>query len=256
MFQARPVMAGLAQAPAATCTEAVAAGLASPDKIPALGQEPVTAPSELFLTILLRLLAQTPPYKTLTYLAFLSGLSPAAFLERAPLTLQEMLLELQAAIMPDPLLVKNPLQYLAWFETLQDQMEEPFEKWAQSRPLQLRYTRLAHRRAGRITVEEALDEAADPEEELRRWAREVEIVILSASTLAGGSGALDQLIQHEKWVQGHVRARLEEDSQIDAVFKDAWRRIHNKLHTWDPSKGSFHNFACIWISCAIRQNLR
>src|SRR6266496_6316116 len=106
--------------------------------MPAVEPEQLTMRGELFLTILLRLLAQTPPYKTLTHLAFLRGLAPAAVLERSPLTLQEMLLELQAAVLPDPLLGKDPLQYDAWLETLREQMDEPFENWAQSRPLQLR----------------------------------------------------------------------------------------------------------------------
>ena len=81
--------------------------------------------------------------------------------------------------------------------------------------------------------------------------QEVETVVLIAKLLAGIPGAMEQLIAHERWVEGYIAARVETRPESDRVLNRAWNRIYKKLHTFDPMTASFRQFALIWVPYAI-----
>jgi len=85
---------------------------------------------------------------------------------------------------------------------------------------------------------------------------DIELDAVVANVLTGIPGALEQLIARERWIRGYVRVRVHADPAVEGIVREAWRRIYNKLHTFDGSKGSFRAFALIWISHAIRDHLK
>ena len=62
---------------------------------------------------------------------------------------------------------------------------------------------------------------------------------------------MEQLIAHERWLQGYIAARVRDISESHRVLNHAWNRIYRKLHTFDPTTASFRRFALIWVPYAI-----
>jgi hypothetical protein len=124
----------------------------------------------------------------------------------------------------------DPLSYLSWFKLI----------------------------AGRLdnTLNDLVNGASSPEKTVAGWIREVEAIILVARTLAEVPGTFEQLIERNKWLRGHIRARMPDGFGLERVIDDAWNRIGQKLNSFDPAKGEFRTWALIWADYAIDHHLK
>jgi len=221
------------------------------------------------LNFLFGLLSKAPPHKALGYLMLANGLDGGKAVERfAGMSLREILAVMEAEFAAGALISKDPLLYRGWFELLHEHMTRDLGTLIRNPELRKRYEHLLERTVGKIRLQEFLfPEQAAPTEARRAtpkapasveaaflnlWAKEVQNIILVAKTLAEHPSAFDQLLSQQKWANGYVGARVEEDAEVQLVLNDAWRRVYQKLHTFDASKSTFRNFALIWITHAIR----
>jgi len=226
------------------------------------------------LNFLFGLISKTPPHKVLGYLIWAKGMRLDQAKERfAAMSLREILVVLETEFAADAVLSKDPLVYARWFELLRDHMPRDLGTVIYNAELRERYRHLLERAVGKTRLQELLlpeqpaaagarrlipktPPSVDPSAFLSHWAKELQTIILVAKTLAELPCAFDELLAQQKWAKGYVGARVEDDSEVQSVLNDAWRRIYQKLHTFDPSKGTFRSFALIWVTYAIRDYYR
>jgi len=202
--------------------------------------------------ILLRLISRMPAQQVLVYLALADGLSPGQVLQRfGDMPLEEMLRQLEEEFSAKPCLGPDTLHYPGWFKTLHEQMESKGEEGTRRAAPRRRFVPFFPRSNGRIQLDEFLQNVANPDETLAKWAQEVETVVLIANLLAEIPGAMEHLIAHERWVEGYIAARVENRRESNQVLNRAWNRIYKKLHTFDPATTNFRTFAVIWVPYAI-----
>jgi len=202
--------------------------------------------------IILRLISKMPAQQILVYLALARGLNPGQVLQSfADMPLEDILLHLNKEFAAEPCLGPAALPYTVWFKTIHEQMESTGERGTRRAGQRRRFVPFFPRPNGRIQLQEFLEKSANPAETVEKWAQEVETVLLIANLLAGIPDAMEQLIAHERWIQGYIAARVSNSSESHRVLNHAWNRIYKKLHTFDPMTTSFRSFALIWVPYAI-----